>query len=143
MRAAVALRFTCAVVALAMTAAIIAGCRATPEAPQDDMGLDLSAGGDDLAGDDLAVADLAGCPVGPEVCGNACDDDRNGFTDADDPACTSQMLVTLSMGSPQLWRLILEPKPHVVVLDGNPIATNGAMATYDATFSKAAFLAFD
>ena len=89
-----------------------------------------------------AMADL-GCPVGPEVCGNGCDDDRNGYTDDDDPACTSQMLVTLEMGSPALWRLVLEPQPHVVVLDGNPISTNGGMATYDATFAPAAFLAFD
>ena len=43
-------------------------------------------------------ADL-GCPVGPEVCGNGCDDDCNGYTDDDDPACTSQLLVTLALGS--------------------------------------------
>ena len=119
----------------------VAGCRATPEAPPD-LAVDMATGGEDLAGDDFAVGDM-GCPVGPEVCGNGCDDDRNGYTDADDPACTSQMLVTLSMGSPALWRLVLEPKPHVVVLDGNPIATNGAMATYNATFAPAAFLSFD
>ncbi|MCA1663232.1 MAG: hypothetical protein LC659_02985, partial [Myxococcales bacterium] len=66
-----------------------------------------------------------------------------GYTDADDPACTSQMLVTLSAGSPALWRLILEPSPHVAVLDGNPITSNGAMATFNALFAPAAFLAFD
>ena len=37
------------------------------------------------------------CPVGPEVCGNGCDDDRNGYIDDDDPACTTQMLVTLPL----------------------------------------------
>jgi hypothetical protein len=133
MRTAAALAFSCAVVA---------GCRATPEAPHDDMEVDMAVGGDDLAGDDLAVADMV-CPIGPEVCGNGCDDDRNGYTDADDPACTTQMLVTLNFGTPALWRLILEPKPHVVVLDGNPVTTNGAMATFNATFAPAAFLAYD
>ncbi len=133
MRAAAALLLVCAV----------AGCRATPAAPPADMALDLSmGGGGDFGGDDLAMPDMA-CAVGPEICGNGCDDDRNGYTDADDPACTSQMLVTLSMGSPARWRLGLEPTPHTVVLDGNPITTNGAMATYNAAFAPAAFLAFD
>ncbi|HEX9103336.1 MAG TPA: hypothetical protein VF997_14085 [Polyangia bacterium] len=127
---------------LLVCAVAVAGCRATAEAPADLSAGDLATGGgDDLAGADLAMADMA-CPVGPEVCGNGCDDDRNGYTDADDPACTSQMLVTLSMGSPALWRLILEPQPHVVVLDGNPV-TNGAMATYNAAFAPAAFLAYE
>jgi hypothetical protein len=90
----------------------------------------------------MAMADMA-CPIGPEQCGNGCDDDRNGYTDADDPACTSQMLVTLNFGTPALWRLILEPTPHVVVLDGNPIATNGGMATYVGAFAPAAYVAFD
>jgi hypothetical protein len=135
-----------AVAALAVLCAVAAGCRATPETPPDDLGVDFGvAGGGDLGdgGADLATADLACGPVGPEVCGNGCDDDGNGYTDDDDPACTSQMLVTLQFGSPALWRLILEPSPHVVVLDGNPIATNGAMATYDGRFAPAAFLAFD
>ena len=81
--------------------------------------------------------------IGPEVCGNGCDDDRNGYTDDDDPACTSQMLVTMQFGTPALWRLVLEPTPHVKVLDGNPIGMNGAMATYNALFAPAAFVAFD
>lgn len=118
-----------------------AGCRATPGVSGEDLAVDLGAGGDDLGGDDLAVADL-GCPVGPEVCGNGCDDDRNGYTDADDPACTTQMLVTLQLGSPSLSRLVLEPTPHLVVLDGNPIGS-GAMAAYNGAFAPAAFVAFD
>jgi hypothetical protein len=137
MRATAALGLFCAVVA--------AGCRATPQAPPDDMQLDLavpSASGDGLADADLAVADLA-CPVGPEICGNGCDDDRNGYTDDDDPACTTQMLVTLSVAqTPALWRLILEPTPHVVALDGNPVA-KGGMAAYNQAFAPAAFIAFD
>jgi hypothetical protein len=135
MRTMAALAVSCAVLA--------AGCRATPEAPHDDLAVDMAVGGDDGGGDDLAVADLAGCAVGPEVCGNGCDDDRNGYTDDDDPACTSQMLVTLNMGTPALWRMILEPTPHVVVLDGNPISSNGAMAAFNATFAPAAFVAYD
>jgi hypothetical protein len=137
MRGAAALGLCCAV------AAAVGGCRATPQAPGDDLGVDLAVAGDDFGGDDLATADLAMCPVGPEVCGNGCDDDGNGYTDDDDPACTTQMLVTLSMGSPALWRLILEPTPHVAVLDGNPVISNGGMATYNAAFAPAAFVAFD
>jgi hypothetical protein len=86
---------------------------------------------------------MACATMGPEVCGNGCDDDRNGYTDDDDPACTTQMLVTLTLGTPALWRLVLEPTPHVVALDGNPVSMNGAMATYDATFSPAAFVSFE
>lgn len=134
MRAAAALAVWCAVV--------VAGCRATPETPPDDLGVDMGPG-DDLAGADFAAPGDMECAVGPEVCGNGCDDDRNGYTDDDDPACTSQMLVTLNMGTPALWRLILEPKPHVVVLDGNPVSNNGAFATYDATFAPAAFLSYE
>jgi hypothetical protein len=130
-RAAAALAVLCAV----------AGCRATPGTPPDDLGIDMSGVGD-FGGDDFAVADMA-CAMGPEVCGNGCDDDRNGYTDDDDPACTTQMLVTMQFGTPALWRLVLEPTPHVKVLDGNPIMTNGAMATFNALFAPAAFLAFD
>jgi hypothetical protein len=135
MRATAALAALCAVVA--------AGCRATPETPPDDLGVDM-APGDDLAGADFGGGggDLA-CAVGPEICGNGCDDDRNGYTDDDDPACTTQMLVTLNMGTPALWRLILEPKPHVAVLDGNPVSNNGAFAAYNAAFAPAAFVAYE
>src|SRR5256885_2806154 len=141
MRAAVALLVVCAAAAV--------GCKATPTVPPVDMDVDMAPGvGDDLAtGDvDMAMADMA-CAVGPEVCGNGCDDDRNGYTDDDDPACTSQMLVTfttqtMTTQSPQLWRLILEPKPHVAILDGNPV-DSGGMSTLSGAFSPAAFLAYD
>jgi hypothetical protein len=119
-----------------------AGCRATATVPRDDMGVDMA-----IAGPDLAVsggdADLAtGCALGPEICNNNCDDDRNGYTDADDPACTTQMLVTLSADSTSLSRLILEPSPHLALLDGNPVP-RGGMATFVKMFSPAAYLAFD
>lgn len=142
MRAGAALVIACAVAAAG--GAGLGGCRATPEAPNDDLGVDMAAGGDDLGGGvDAGPADMACASTGPEVCGNGCDDDRNGYVDDDDPACTSQMLVTFSMNTPALWRLILEPTPHVVALDGNPVATNGGMATYDATFAPAAYIAYD
>ncbi|MDB4968011.1 MAG: hypothetical protein JWN44_3700 [Myxococcales bacterium] len=136
MRLATALLFVCAV----------AGCRAAPSAPVVDMDVDMAAGGDLATGggdEDMATADLA-CAVGPEVCGNGCDDDRNGYIDDDDPACTSQMLVTFGMQkpSPALWRLILEPTPHVAVLDGNPVGIGG-MSTLNVAFAPAAFLALD
>ncbi len=127
----------------------LAGCRATPAAPTEDMAGDMAVptgGGDDFGGGDMAAPDMA-CPVGPEICGNGCDDDRNGYTDDDDPACTTQMLVTLAVTplgtkTPALWRLILEPTPHVVVLDGNPVS-NGGMPTFNAAFAPAAFIPYD
>jgi hypothetical protein len=128
--------------ALVVACAVLIGCRATPVAPPDDMEVDMAAVADDLGGGvDAGVGDMACATVGPEVCGNGCDDDRNGYTDDDDPACTTQMLVTLSLGTPALWRLILEPTPHVVVLDGNPV--DDAMAAYNRTFAPAAFLAYE
>lgn len=120
-----------------------AGCRATAEMPPDLAVDDLGVGGDDLAGADLAFSpDLFTCAVGPEICGNGCDDDRNGYADDDDPACTTQLLVTFQTGSPALWRLILEPTPHTVVLDGNPVNAGG-MAEHNRLFSPSAYLAFD
>lgn len=136
--------------ALVVWCAAAASCRATPKPATDDMTVDMAATvHDDLAGtDDLASADLALCAVGPEICNNGCDDDRNGYTDADDPACTAQLLVTLAVvgasppPTPALWRLILEPTPHVVVLDGNPVPHNG-MPTFNRAFSPAAYIAYD
>ena len=128
-----------AVAASAVAAGSVAGCRATPGVSSDDLAVDDLGVGDDLAGADFSVADMA-CPVGPEVCGNGCDDDRNGYTDDQDPACTSQMLVTVQLGTPALWRLVLDPTPHVVVLDGNPIA-GGSNATFSGAFAPAAFVA--
>jgi hypothetical protein len=121
-----------------------AGCRATPKPATEDMSVDMAVtSGDDLAGtDDLAVVDMTMCAVGPEICNNGCDDDRNGYIDADDPACTSQMLVTMALGSTTLSRLILEPTPHLVVLDGNPVP-NGGMASFNLAFAPAAFIAYD
>jgi hypothetical protein len=130
--------------ALLVVCAAVAGCRAVPAAPAADMDVDMATSGDSaVVEEDMAMPDMA-CPVGPEQCGNGCDDDRNGYTDADDPACTSQMLVTFGMSSPSasLWRLILEPTPHVAVLDGNPVGIGG-MSTLNGAFSPAAFLAFD
>ena len=89
-----------AAAAALMSLCAVAGCRATAEGPPDLAADMATGGGDDLAGEDLATADMD-CAVGPEVCGNGCDDDRNGYTDADDPACTSQMLVTLATATKQ------------------------------------------
>jgi hypothetical protein len=125
-----------AVAAICLVAAA-AGCRATPAGPEDLAVVDLGMG--DIAG---GTDDLGGCGVGPEICGNDCDDDGNGYKDADDPACTPQMLVTLQVGSMELWRLLLSPTPHTVVLDGNPVM-GGGMATLDGSFARAAFVAFD
>jgi hypothetical protein len=89
---------------------------------------------------------MATCAVGPEICNNHCDDDRNGYTDGDDPACSTQMLVTLainpSMTAPSLDRLILEPQPALAILDGNPVQAGG-MAAYNRAFSDSAYIAFE
>ncbi|HEY7955739.1 MAG TPA: hypothetical protein VII38_10625, partial [Polyangia bacterium] len=72
----------------------LAGCRAQVSMP--DGGAELDLGAPDLSGDDLGPVDLAGVdqtcagPVVPEICDNGCDDDHNGFTDGDDPACAPE-----------------------------------------------------
>lgn len=131
--------------ALALTLAAVAaaaGCRAAPSTPGDDLGVDQGVPPEDLGGADLGAPDLTLCAPGPEVCSNGCDDDRNGYVDADDPACTTQLLVTLDVQTPKLWRMILEPQPHLVALDGNPVP-GGGMAEYNRAFSPSAYLAFD
>src|SRR5258706_11672378 len=86
----------CAAVA-AGAGVLAAGCRAVVTMNQEDGG-DASADADlAYVGPDIAVTpDLACSATGPEVCGNGCDDDRNGFTDDDDPVCTTQLLVTFA-----------------------------------------------
>ena len=74
---------------------MFAGCRAqivTPDLALGDLAGASDADGEDLASGDLAGADLAcrGALV-PEVCGNGCDDDGNGFVDDGDPACATQI----------------------------------------------------
>jgi hypothetical protein len=124
---------------------VVAGCRAQVDAP--DGGLD---GGDDAhVGDDM-MPDLLGADLFcagnvPEICGNGCDDDHNGYVDDDDPACTTQLLVTpkaTGVASPALQRLVLEPTPHLVNLDGNPVPS-GAMPELNAAFAPPVFLSVD
>jgi hypothetical protein len=124
----------------------LGGCRATATVGGDD-------GGDagvpdfavDLAGDDFATAppDLAcSAPPGPEICGNGCDDDRNGYVDDDDPACTTQLLVTFQSQTSALNRMILEPTPHLVVVDQNPVPA-AMFAEYRRGFADAVFAALE
>ncbi len=123
------------------------GCRAQVDTP--DGGADLAGadGGDDLGidddgGFDLASSDLA-CsgPSVPEICNNGCDDDHNGYADADDPACTPQLLVVpgTTTASAPLQRLFLGSTPHLVTLDGNLMA-DGYFAEYQRAFAPTAFL---
>lgn len=126
------------------------GCRAQVIAP--DAGPDLAAptdlqsgdgGGDFAAPIDLAGADLrcAG-PLQPEVCDNGCDDDQNGYTDGDDPACTLQVLFTApgAAGSPNLQRLFLDGTPRTAVIDGNPVPASFAGVAYRRAFSPSIYL---
>jgi hypothetical protein len=134
-----------------ITLAGVAGCPAKPVLPP---GPDLSVGSDMFMmmepppPDDMAVARDMECAVqGPELCNNNCDDDRNGYVDGQDPACTGgQVLVTLAINPPMtttgLFRWLFWPMPNLQILDGNPTGP-GAMATYDRKFSSSAYLALD
>ncbi len=139
---------------LALVAGVASGCRAqaSPPGMSHDLGPDLSMPPDlartyDFAvpppQDLLTVPDLD-CPPGPvEICGNGCDDDRNGYADDDDPHCTAQVLVTTAAGSSELDRLILSGGVTTRFLDGNPV-NGGANAMYSAAFSPGlAWLVYD
>jgi hypothetical protein len=126
---------------------VLAGCRAQVGGPDDagDMATDDMHVGDDgdMGGVDLLSDDGAcsGAP-GPEICNNNCDDDRNGYIDGDDPACSTQLLVTTQTMSSTLSRLILDPMPHLATVDGNMVG-NGGMAFLDHGFlPNTAFLVF-
>lgn len=124
---------------------LLAGCKAQPLGVHD-AGVDFAVNErvDFSVPGDLAPlsTDMAVCPTGvPEICDNGCDDDGNGYTDGDDPACTTQLLVTVRTGSPNLSRLILEPAPHLAAVDGNPVANVEAFAVFNRALSPAAFVA--
>jgi hypothetical protein len=123
---------------------VACGCKAQPNVPQPD----------DAAPDDLAVVDFAtdtandgavdlgpdlACPPGPEICNNGCDDDRNGYTDGDDPACTPQVLATFSAGSAGLQRLLLGSPPSFATLDTNAVLP-GSFAHYERSFAPYVYL---
>jgi hypothetical protein len=127
----------------------VSGCRATVA----DQPLDLAPSPDlaflpvpqvDMAQDD-AGPDMFVCPKGNEICDDNCDNDGNGYKDADDPACTPQLLVTYTstgdspMGTPVLWRLVLDNPPRVEQFDANPVEPY-AMANYNRAFSDMIYL---
>jgi hypothetical protein len=128
----------------------VCGCPAKPELPP---GPDLSEPPPDMVmmmeppPPDLATGpDMSMCAQGPEICDNQCDDDRNGYSDGNDPACTGgQVLVTLALSAPTtapLYRWLFWPVPSLVVLDGNPTGA-GAMATFNRKFSPWAYIGAD
>src|SRR5579863_2842298 len=108
---------------LLVAALLVAGCKAQPLGVHDAAAADQAMSVTDMAMSeaDMTVVstDMAMCPSGvPEICGNGCDDDNNGYIDDDDPACTTQLLVTMRVGTqPALSRLVLEPTPRLVALD--------------------------
>ena len=107
-----------------MALLLCVGCRAEV-APQPDLGgSDFAVPLADFAiedGFDLGPSDLfCSGPVVAEICGNGCDDDKNGYTDGDDPACTPQLLGTPSPAS-MLYRLLLQPMAHSLLLDANTL----------------------
>jgi hypothetical protein len=127
----------------ALTLALSApGCRAQITMTSDDAA-DASADADlAYVGPDIAtVPDLACSTTGPEVCGNGCDDDRNGFADDDDPVCTTQLLVGYDVASGTLDRLVLEPAPHVVAIDNHTEPAN-IFATLRASVGPDVYVAF-
>src|SRR4051794_29147380 len=119
---------------------MLAACRAQVDG-NGDLG---DAGGDGMVvTDDMPGPIDGGCAVvGPEICDNGCDDDQNGFTDADDPACTTQVIGTSQLAAQSLRRLVLEPTPHQVEIDGNAVPAGG-FAMLQRAFSPDVFLVFD
>jgi hypothetical protein len=120
----------------------LTGCRAGVDQP--DMGMpDMDGVEGGTPADmtpDLYGADLLCTTVEPENCTNACDDDKNGYTDDDDPVCTHQVVVTPHGTQTRIGRLILDGTPRLVELDGNVLSGNGA-ATVVKSFSPAIFFA--
>lgn len=118
------------------------GCRAQVASP-DDLGGEPPVDMADASPEDLAGADLA-CSTTEafETCGNGCDDDKNGYTDDDDPACSSQILPAFPVKVPALYRFVLGPTLQALSLDGNHVVPN-AMATYARRVSPYLFLAID
>ena len=122
------------------------GCKAQPSVQGDaalrDLALDDGGEEPDLSStsDLTALPDLQ-CPINAvEICGNGCDDDRNGYTDDDDPACTPQILATWEGGSSTLQRLVLQPPFSTGFVDGNQVPAT-ARGVYSRAFaSGVAFL---
>jgi hypothetical protein len=130
---------------------VLAGCNARPgmgtSLPDAAADMAISDGGRPPDLDrvpDGTVDGAESCPqLDHEVCGNGCDDDRNGYIDGFDPACTPQVLVTYENGSTELDRLLLVPSLPRLPFDGNPVDP-GAHATYDGRFTPMrAFVALD
>jgi hypothetical protein len=95
---------------------------------------------------DLSSTDLY-CqgPPAPEVCGNGCDDDKNGYSDGDDPACTPQLLASPFSSTEMfpLSRLLLQPSPHTLVVDSK-LQPSSIFATADRSLAPGvAFLALE
>lgn len=125
---------------------VLAGCRAQVGGPDDagDMATDdMHVDDGDMEPPDLLNIDAACAgPAAPENCSNGCDDDHNGYIDADDPACSTQVLVTMQNLTPSLYRLILDPMPHLSAIDNNGVG-NGGMAFLDQSLvPNTAFLVF-
>jgi hypothetical protein len=127
---------------------LLCGCKAQPTGQTDGAPHDLASndGGDvdALSNDDLTMSpDLRCPPAAEEICGNGCDDDRNGFIDDDDPACTPQVLATWDATSTELDRLILQLPYRSRFLDGDTVPTT-AHGVYNGKFAPGvAFLAID
>jgi hypothetical protein len=117
---------------------LFCGCKAEvtvqPDAAVHDLSVDGGGVDVDLAGADFTVFPDLECAVGPEICGNGCDDDRNGYSDDDDPACTPQVLMTFPTGSMNLQRLVLQPPYMSGIVDGNVVAGN-SHAVYVRAFA--------
>jgi hypothetical protein len=103
----------------------------------------------DFATDLLAHADFDGsaCPrLETEDCHNGCDDDENGFTDADDPACTPQILATPALsssgGAGALMRLLLLQPPVSRSIE-EILLLPGAFPEYQHHFANSIFFGIE
>jgi hypothetical protein len=126
----------------------LGACRAEVGVADGGDEVDLAGGGDGPIVDLAPPADLVGADLtcaaasGPEQCANGCDDDGNGLVDADDPACTPQVIPTAQnppAGTP-LYRLLLGAGPEYKLLDENDIRP-AAFAVRVRAFDPAVFIA--
>lgn len=98
----------------AAIAALVAGCRAGVATPPDLTPVY------DLAAPILDAGPDMSCLLGPEICDDGCDNDGNGYTDGDDPACSAIAIAVVNPGGAALrWRFGVSLSPFQVESGGS------------------------
>jgi hypothetical protein len=115
---------------------LVAGCKAGVGNP------DYGPPPDEATPPDLALPDYATpldltvgpdlCPMGAEICADGCDNDGNGYTDGEDPACAPIVIAGLgALGGAVRWTLTQPAVFHPFLM---PPAWHGS-AAYDNSVS--------